>query len=236
MLSNTELYYALPENISGENILLIDSEATHIISVMRHKIGDIVNITNGKGTLFSAKIAQIGKKSVSFRIEEKREVIPEFPNITVCSARVKANDRFEFMLEKCVELGITKFIIFDSERSVAKGDKSERWRKILLAAMKQSLRCTLPEIEFAKNTKELARCKGQFYLFEQNSSEKFSEYLEHNSFASGEEHHFVFGPEGGLSDEELSLFENAKIFRLTENRLRSETAVVAAVSLLTAKS
>ena len=67
-------------------------------------------------------------------------------NIFFCIPKLKYSDRFEFALEKCTELGITNFIIFDSERSIHKSDKKERWEKIVLSAMKQSLRSYLPNI------------------------------------------------------------------------------------------
>ncbi len=145
-LSNIELYYS--SQIKNKNEIIINEaeDFKHIVKVMRHSIDDEVYVTNGEGKIFKSKISEINKNSLTAIIEDTMEYENKFSNITFCIPKLKSPDRFEFALEKCVELGITNFIVFDSERTVAKGNKIERWNKILISAMKQSLRSYLPKI------------------------------------------------------------------------------------------
>ena len=88
--------------------------------------------------------------------------------------------------------------------------------------MKQSLRSFLPEFNFVESLKSVADKDGVKYVFEQNSENKF--FAEEKIFA--EYSFFVFGPEGGLSSNELELFDARDIYKLADNRLRSETAII----------
>ncbi len=143
---------------------------------------------------------------------------------------MKSNDRLEFALEKCTELGITNFILFDSERTISKADKIDRWRKILLSAMKQSLHSFLPGIK-VHDFNNIINFPGTKVAFEQSASKKISEFV--NNY--DETYYFIFGPEGGLSEKELNFFDGENIYKIYNNRLRTETAVVSAAALITTK-
>jgi 16S rRNA (uracil1498-N3)-methyltransferase len=231
-LSDIELYYS--SKISNNTIELTGDESKHITKVMRHSVGDILHITNGIGTYFKTEIINIDKTTVVAEILEKEKYINELENIYFCFPRLKSNDRFTFELEKAIELGITNFIIIDTERTIPKGEKLVRWNKIALAAMKQSLRTYLPKIEYLNSFQKLNSFDGEKILLDQKSKININEYLT----KKGKEDiakFFIFGPEGGLSEKELELIDNSVIISLTNNRLRAETAVVTsavAVSLL----
>lgn len=208
-------------------------ECHHIINVMRHKINDILYVTDGKGTIYKSTISVIEKKKVVITIAESTKYDNKFSNIWFCVPRLKNADRFEFALEKSVELGITNFIVFDSQRSVAKGDKIERWEKILLAAMKQSLRSWLPKIQYVKSINEIVKLDGTKILFDQNAQQTFQSFIQtFNSQLSTRNCLFIFGPEGGFTNGECRMLNEELTVRLTENRLRSETAIVTAASVL----
>ena len=121
---------------------------------------------------------------------------------------------------------ITNFIIFDSERAIRKSDKKERWQKIVLSAMKQSLRSYLPNIEIVNSLNEILNLDGRKILLEQNSEKKISG-AKINHY---EKYYFIFGPEGGLSKEEMNLFDEK--YKLADNRLRTETAIIKCASLI----
>lgn len=229
-LSNIELYYSSPNNFQSGSVKIEGDEAKHILRVMRHVIGDTLHVTDGQGKIAIGDIDKIENGSVELKIKETKKYDNDFANITFCIPRLKNTDRFEFALEKCIELEITNFIVFESERTVAKGEKLERWNKIALAAMKQSLRAYLPKIEFSKSLKEIIKRPGEKILFEQNSNQKFTEYLK--KINNDKKYLFIFGPEGGLTDDELNT-GNAVEMKLTENRLRTETAVITTASLIT---
>lgn len=217
-------------------------ECHHIINVMRHKINDILYVTDGKGTIYKSTISEIEKNKVVITIAESTKYDNKFSNIWFCVPRLKNADRFEFALEKSVELGITNFIVFDSQRSVPKGDKIERWEKILLAAMKQSLRSWLPKIQYSKSISEIVKLDGTKILFDQNAQKTFQSFLQtfkvsHDRRDSqfsifNSQLFFIFGPEGGFTNGECRMLNEELTVRLTENRLRSETAIVTAASVL----
>lgn len=232
-LSEVELYYTNQPSI-GNLISIEGEECHHITNVMRHKIDDIIYVTDGKGTIHKSTISVIEKNKVVAAIAESTRYDNKFSNVWFCVPRLKSADRFEFALEKSVELGITNFIVFDSQRTVAKGEKIERWEKILLAAMKQSLRAWLPKIQYVKSINEIVKLDGTKILFDQNAQQFFQPFLSANRQSLITSHYFIFGPEGGFTEEEFRMENLEWRIKLIENRLRSETAIVTAASILAA--
>ena len=134
---------------------------------------------------------------------------------------------------KSIELGITNFIVYKAERSIAKRNKIERWNKIALAAMKQSLRSFLPKIEFAKSVIEIDKFEGDKILFDQLFSDSINNYAKNLSSGTlSSNQYFIFGPEGGLTENEIHSFKNPQRLKLSSNRLRSESAIVYAATIL----
>ena len=226
-LSNIELYYSSQEHISDEFISLVGDEFKHSVKVMRNIVGDNLYITNGAGLIFKTEISSIEKDKLSTRIIETIKTGNKFENIFFCVPKLKNPDRFKFAVEKCVELGITNFIVFESKRTVAKGTNIKRWEKIALAAMKQSIRAYLPKIKLVKNLSDIAESKGEKIIFEQIAKRKF-----HFEFIMDKKYYFIFGPEGGLTENEINSFETDLIYSLSDNRLRSETAIVKVAALI----
>ncbi|HZW38030.1 MAG TPA: RsmE family RNA methyltransferase [Ignavibacteriaceae bacterium] len=227
-LSNIELYYTELIDEKKNQLIIADEEYNHLIKVMRHNAGDIFYVTDGKGKIYKCEILFVEKRLLSAGILESYTYPEKNKNIYFCLPKLKHHDRFDFALEKCVELGIINFIIFDSDRAISKGDKSERWYKIAAAAMKQSLQSYLPKIEFIKNLKLLSERGGVKILFEQNSNKSIQEFL----LDVNKNYYFIFGPEGGLTEIELSYFAEENYYKLANNRLRTETAIIKAASLL----
>lgn len=230
-LSNIELYFTEPVNIRYEELVILGEEHSHITRVMRHNINDELHVTDGEGKIYKCNISNISKESVTAKIQSVINYDNPFSNYFFCIPKLKSADRFEFALEKCVELGITNFVIFDAERSISKSSKLDRWNKILLAAMKQSLRSYLPKLELIKSLEQIMKLEGNKIVFEQNAQYTFKEFIPGKS----NKNYFIFGPEGGLSENELNLFTSECIYSLTNNRLRAETAVVTVGALLNSK-
>ena len=230
-LSDSELYFSV--YVTKSTVSIVGEEAHHIMKVMRHSVGDEIYVTNGNGNIFRARILSTQKNEVKGEIKEIYRYENKLEKFTICLPRLRVSDRFEFALEKCVELGFTNFVVFESERTVAKGDKSARWKKIGLAAMKQSLRSYLPKITYVKKFTELNQLTGEKVIFDQNSDKPLSNNL--NDFKPTEKYFLIFGPEGGLTKEELNLFEKPEFYSLTDNRLRAETAVVTGAALISMK-
>ena len=232
-LSDVELY-CTSHSIIDDVILIDGEEAHHITHVMRNFKGDAIHITDGNGSIYKSVISEIGKRNVLAKVIESIRYENKFSNITFCIPRLRNTDRFEFALEKCVELGITNFIVFDSTRTIAKGEKIERWQKIILSAMKQSLRAWLPKVSYVKSISEIYKLDGTKILFDQNASQTFQSFLPtlNSQFSIGN-CFFLFGPEGGFSEEECRVMNVECRVKLTDNRLRSETAIITAASILT---
>lgn len=195
---------------------------------MRHVPGDILYVTNGEGKIFKSVIQAFEKDSVQLSAVEEYSFENKFRHINFCIPKLKSNERFEFALEKCVELGVTNFIIYESSRTISKGEKAERWNKILLSAMKQSLHSYLPIIKGVTTLKKISSFEGEKILFEQHTTNLFKGI----EFQKGKDYYLIFGPEGGLTTDEITLFGSANVFNLAENRLRSETAIIKAACLL----
>lgn len=240
ILSDIELYYS--KNFTDEKIILENEEAHHAINVMRNKVDDIIFVTNGNGLIAKTKIESVSNKKISALILEKFSYSNNLKDYVLCIPHIKKQERLEFALEKSVELGFTNFIIYDSDRSIAKGDKSNRWEKILISAMKQSLQSYLPKIEYKKNLQEILNLEGRKILFDQKSNINFNTIINyHLSITNLSDdrqdsklpiNYFIFGPEGGFSDKEMYLLNEVEKVYLTKNRLRSETAIITAASII----
>jgi len=223
-LSNVQMFYSTSVDITNGEITIEGDESKHILSVMRYSYGDEICLTDGRGSIFSSKISKIEDKIITADILKVFQYDNNNRNLVFCLPVLKNPDRFEFALEKCIELGITEFIIYRGKNSPPKSFKKDRWDKISLAAMKQSLRSFLPEIKIVDSLKALSSLTGKKILMEQSAEKKFSP----DNFSFNEHNYLIFGPEGGYSEEELTFFHPDSFFHLTKNRLRSETAIILA--------
>lgn len=230
-LTDIELYFS--KNCAGNKIIIENDELHHIINVMRHKVDDNIYVTNGEGKIFFCRIEKITKERILCIINNVQKYENKYSNIVFCIPRLKNNERFEFAIEKSIELGITNFIFFESERTVAKGFKVERIKKLILSAIKQSLRAWLPSVVYIKNIIEINDYEGEKILLDQKANECLIDFLINNKEKlSIKKIYFIFGPEGGFSYEELNKLNKTLKLKLTENRLRSETAIISTASLL----
>lgn len=225
-LSNIELYYSSDFDPGENTIEITGDEFHHAVKVMRNKEGSELYITDGLGNLYICRVTKILKDRLAAKIESRRMYENKLAHITFCFPVLKNPDRFKFALEKCTELGITNFLMFNSERSVTRVKRTEKWDKILLSAMKQTLRAFLPRLSSAEDIQDILRLNGEKLLFDQNSTITFSSEL----LKPNKKYYLVFGPEGGFTPEEMSWFTTK--YKLAENRLRSETAIIKCASII----
>lgn len=227
-LSNIELYFCSSLTKDEKSFQIVDEEYHHAIKVMRNKVGDKLFATDGKGKIYEGFISAIEKRRLCVDVSKFYTYKNKLNHFTFCIPNLKNPDRLKFALEKCTELGITNFILFNSERSVSKGFNAERINKILLSAMKQSLQSYLPKVEFFNSVMQFSDLKVEKVLFDQNSINKFAD----QKFENEKRYYLIFGPEGGFSENEINDIKPAITLKLAENRLRSETAIIKAASLL----
>jgi 16S rRNA (uracil1498-N3)-methyltransferase len=225
-LSNIELYYTSSELIESDRLILTGDELHHSVNVMRNTVGETIFVTDGKGSIFTSKITSISVNHLSANIIERREYENKAHKIWFCIPILKNPDRLKFAFEKCVELGITNFILFNSRYTISKKVKPEKFQSTVLSAMKQSLRAFLPKI-LSSSFNGIIEQDGSKILFDQNADKKFDGKLDLDKPT-----YFLFGPEGGFDKTELESVSQENRFSLTENRLRSETAIIKCASVI----
>ncbi len=231
-----EHYYTPKENITGSSLVIKGDEAKHLAKVLRKEKGNEIHVTDGLGNLYYCSIESINKNEILCSIKSKQYNINE-PSIklTAYISLLKNPSRFEFAIEKLTELGIYEIQPIITEHVISKDkNKTGRWQSIALSAMKQSQRCYLPAvnspIDFANAVKS---CKSSFKYIAHEKSFSSSPPLHVERGLGGEVSIFI-GPEGGFADEEIRLAEenNFKVISLGARKYRSETAAIAAASLI----
>jgi 16S rRNA (uracil1498-N3)-methyltransferase len=227
-LSNIELYFTSSISEDEKYLYITDDELHHCIKVMRNKIGDNLYATNGYGKIFKGTISSLSKDELIAEVVQVYNYENDLERYTFCIPNLKNPERFKFAVEKCVELGITNFIFYPADHSISKKFNKERIEKIILSSMKQSLRAFLPKIIFLKSIEELITSTAEIILFDQLSELKIKDF----QFDQNKKYLFIFGPEGGFSEKEYSTLEDVKKINLAQNRLRSETAIIKAASIL----
>jgi 16S rRNA (uracil1498-N3)-methyltransferase len=235
--------YFVTDSINDQ-FIISGEDRHHILNVMRMQIGDHIICVGITGKIAECKIAEVTEQQVVASIISWKEELPELPiQITIASGLPKG-DKLEWIIQKGTELGAHKFLPFAAARSVVKWDekkaakKVERWQKIAKEAAEQSHRALVPEIINPVNLKALLQKSNQYdyklVAFEDESrsgeTSVFSSTLQ--KIKKGQSLLLIFGPEGGLSQEEIKLFkENGFLLcGLGPRILRTETAPLYALA------
>lgn len=206
------------------------TESRHIVRVLRKSEGDLLSITNGKGTLFTAKICTANeKRCVVTLLNSQTKQKPWKYFLHVAIAPTKSNDRMEWFLEKATEIGIDEITPIICQHSERKTVKLDRYEKILQSAMKQSLKFQLPKLNPPISFKEFVEQnrEGHKYIAHCEMQEK---KMLKKEIAPGAEQTILIGPEGDFSSAEIELAkaQNYTSVTLGESRLRTETAALVA--------
>ena len=212
-----------------DHIQFSKEESRHIVKVLRKTVGDTLHITNGKGDLFTSEIISSDIKNCQAKIVSFETQPPRTYQLHLAVAPTKMNDRYEWFLEKATEIGIdsiTPIICDNSERRVIKAD---RYEKILLSAMKQSLNCYLPKLHDCISFKDFINQKHDGRLFIAHCEDTNKASLKHK-LNTNETITILIGPEGDFSTNEIELAIQSGFIpvSLGLTRLRTETAAVVA--------
>jgi 16S rRNA (uracil1498-N3)-methyltransferase len=218
----------------AEEFILNENSSRHIVQVLRMKPGENLRLTNGKGLSAVAVIREANKKHCRVNIIEKK--IQESPKqiIQIGLSLLKNTSRFEWFLEKATELGISKIIPLKCERTEKQQFRMERMQGILESAMIQSQQVWMPVLNEPKNFPEFVeevQADQKFIAHcEPGSKRRLSEMI--NTYPGSQL--ILIGPEGDFTEEEIKRATQFRFIQveLGENRLRSETAAVAAAAIL----
>ena len=230
-----EIFYA--RETGGGMAFLDPEESVHCVRVLRHRAGDEITVVDGEGTMMRCRLSDDSPKGASAEILERNEGWgghPYFLTMAVCPT--KNNDRFEWFVEKATEVGVDAVVPVIGDRSERRVFKTERSRKIALAAMKQSLKAQLPGIREPVSVKDFitgsqSALKLICYCFE-GETQRMSIEDVLREVPEGTDITIMIGPEGDFSPEEAVLaMENGFIpVHLGPSRLRTETAAVTATT------
>lgn len=219
---------------SGEsNITLDEDTSRHIVQVLRMGKGEKLNLTDGKGKLLTCEITDAHKRRCTVNVIQQRELPPPARHISIAISLLKNANRFEWFLEKVTEIGVSEIIPLICERTEKEKFRMDRMQNILVSAMLQSQQCWLPVLHEPDRFDDLV-------MREFGNAEKFIAHC-----ANGDKYQLInqpinqptcilIGPEGDFTSQEieLALQNGFKPVSLGETRLRTETAGVVAVALL----
>jgi len=224
-----QLFYNPEISKNTEQFSFSKEESKHIIKVLRKTEGDVLNITNGKGYLFTAEITVANLKNCVAKITSKTLQNPLKYKLHLAVAPTKMNDRYEWFLEKATEIGITSITPIICDHSERKIIKPERFNKILQSAMKQSLNCNLPILNEATSFKDYIKQDFTGNLFIAHCEDTDRKSLK-KQLKPSTETTILIGPEGDFSvnEIEIAIKNNFIPVTLGETRLRTETAAIVA--------
>ena len=229
-MSIIRLYH--PENILENSTSLLSKEHTHyLVNVMRAKRGGNVNFFNKNGEWLS-EIVFLEKDRVEVKFLSKIKENTNNYNIELAICLVKKN-AMEIILQKATELGIKKIIPIISERTEVKEINFERATKIVIEATEQSNQLEPPEISEILKLKDFLKINTNKKIFFADINSDYN--LEKKDFKEGETVTVLVGPEGDFSPAERELILNDSTtvpFSLSKNILRTDTAVISAISLV----
>lgn len=224
------MYLFYTDKIDGEWAVLDETEARHCVQVLRMKEGDAIQFVDGKGNWYTGRLATLHKKECRVSIEQREVQVPATTvDLHLAVAPTKNIDRFEWFLEKATEMGISQVTPLLCKRSERKRIRPERLERILVAAMKQSLKAQLPILHPLQELSDfLAAVKGEQKLIAHCiPGEK---KLLKDIYTPGKSVCILIGPEGDFSEEEVqaAVEQGFEPISLGKARLRTETAAMVA--------
>jgi 16S rRNA (uracil1498-N3)-methyltransferase len=229
------------DSLEGPKVTLEGSESHHL-AVLRLNAGDKVELFDGQGGLAAAVISAIRKNIVMLEIENVHR--SEFPTSRriIIAVSVPKGERFDWLIEKCTELGVERISPVIFERTVRQPGNPkalDRWMNIAISAAKQCKRLFLPQIDPPMNSQdclETIKKDSPNCRIIAGGISGYCSSLAGQSFSSNDVAALI-GPEGGFTENEEAFLNNSGVqfVRLSDTILRTETAAIAFASVLTAQ-
>ena len=228
-MSNIRLFFS--DALSVNMIDKLDKDQSHYLSkVMRVKENEVFSLFNKEGE-WEAKILGISKNTVEFKIIKQLRQKEITRELWLAFSPIKSNYQ-NFMLQKATELGVTKFLPIIFDRTVVRKINKDRIEKIVIEASEQSNRINVPTIEEAQDLNSFLKKNVMDLIFtDLNSNIK---KIDKSKFTD-KPVCIIIGPEGDFSEterEKILSFKGVQPIKINENILRSETAVISAISIV----
>ena len=228
-MSNIRLFFS--DTLSANMIDKLDRDQSHYLSkVMRVKENEVFSLFNKEGE-WEAKILGISKNIVEFKIIKQLRQKEITKELWLAFSPIKSNYQ-NFMLQKATELGVTKFLPIIFDRTVVRKINKDRIEKIVIEASEQSNRINVPTIEEAQDLNGFLKKNSMDLIFtDLNSNIK---KIDKSKFTD-KPVCIIIGPEGDFSEterEKILSFKGVQPVKINENILRSETAVISAISIV----
>ena len=238
-------FFVEEKNIK-EDIILIDDpqDVKHLTRVLRHKAGDIIEISDGKAFEYEITLEVISDKMVKGRILSKQQFFRE-PKLEVTLYQsIPKQSKMETIVQKSVELGVSRVIPMISERTIVQdkehhfGKKVQRWQAVSNEAVKQCRRGIIPKvsvpISLDQVLEEMKENDLNLFFFEEERTQTVKEVLRSLSGKMVKKAGILIGPEGGFSEEEARKITHAGALSVSMGKtvLRVETAAVAALAMV----
>ena len=228
-MSNIRLFFS--KSLSLNLTTTLDKSQSHYISkVMRIKESEVFSLFNISGE-WEAKILSISKSIVEFNITKKLRQEENPKELWLAFSPIKSN-YFNFMIQKATELGITKFLPIIFDRTVVRKINKERLKKVIIEATEQSNRINVPVMEEPQSLDLFLKNNNTDLIFTDLNSE--NKKIDLNQLTSNPTC-IIIGPEGDFSEkerEEILKYKGVQSIKINENILRSETAVISAISII----
>ena len=228
-MSNIRLYFS--KSLSNNLTDTLDKSQSHYVNkVMRVKENEIFSLFNSSGE-WEAKILNISKGIVEFNVTKQLRQKENPKELWLAFSPIKSN-YFNFMIQKATELGVTKFIPIIFDRTIVRKINKERLEKVIIEASEQSNRINVPDIEDPKSLDDFLNNNKVDLIFTDLNSENTKVDLKK---VTDKPTCVIIGPEGDFSEEErakILKFSGVQPLKINENILRSETAVISAISII----
>jgi 16S rRNA (uracil1498-N3)-methyltransferase len=210
-----------------EESSLSEEESKHAFRVLRLKVGDTIEVINGRGSFYTCEITSLDKRTCELSILSEKKENPRSFYLHIAIAPTKNIDRIEWFVEKCVEFGVDEITFLKSSNSERKVIKLERIKRIATSAMKQSQHAYFPEINELVNYKEFLGSVEQEHKLIAHLVDDNRQGLKKLPLNST--YCILIGPEGDFTPGEvqLALAKDFKPVTLGSYRLRTETAGIA---------
>ena len=229
-----QLFYA-PDIVPPHHILT-EEESRHCVRVLRMQRGDTLTLTDGRGTLYTARIVEADARRCAVEVVSQQDEFEKMPyRLTMAVAPTKNIDRYEWFLEKATEVGVSEIYPLECDHSERRIIKPEREQKVITSAVKQSLKAYHPVLHDMTPVRQVITMPfdGRRFIAHCDRSTGERPYMG-DILKKGENALILIGPEGDFSPEEITfaLANGFEQITLGYQRFRTETAAVAATVMV----